>query len=103
MRIGKKKMRSQINSCWKDPSAHIISRKEKTTDIISTLCYIQKLLTKLPKSKRAQIKASFARLCTDADIVMNAIMNSMKIQSDEKQSRLSIYFHDLAMAAKPSF
>ncbi|GJY40565.1 hypothetical protein Tco_0427835 [Tanacetum coccineum] len=43
-----------------------------------------------------QIETSFSRLCREADIVMNAIMNSMKIQSDEKQNRLSIYFHELA-------
>ncbi|GJU41558.1 ribonuclease H-like domain-containing protein [Tanacetum coccineum] len=64
--------------------------KAKTFDIISKLCHIEQLLIELPasKTKRAQIEASFPRLCTEADIVMNAIMNSMNIQSDEKQMQL---------------
>ncbi|PWA46191.1 F-box domain, Leucine-rich repeat domain, L domain-like protein [Artemisia annua] len=80
-------------------SAQIKHGEAKTSDIISKLCHIEELLTELPASKRAQIETSFSRLCTEADIVMNF----MKIQSEEKQSRLSIKFHELAMAAKPSF
>ncbi|PWA65573.1 F-box domain, Leucine-rich repeat domain, L domain-like protein [Artemisia annua] len=80
-------------------SAQIVHGEAKTSDIISKLCHIEELLTELPASKRAQIETSFSRLCTEADIVMNF----MKIQSEEKQSRLSIKFHELAMAAKPSF
>ncbi|GKA52711.1 hypothetical protein Tco_0746026, partial [Tanacetum coccineum] len=89
-------MRDRIGSCWKDLSAWIEHGKSKTSGIISKLWRIERLLTELPASKRAQIETSFSRLYREADIVMNAIMNSMKIQSDEKQNRLSIYFHELA-------
>ncbi|PWA93534.1 F-box domain, Leucine-rich repeat domain, L domain-like protein [Artemisia annua] len=61
--------------------------KAKTSVIISKLCHIEELLIELPASKRAQIETSFSRLCMEADVVMNAIMNCVKIQSDEKQSR----------------
>ncbi|GKB44353.1 F-box domain containing protein [Tanacetum coccineum] len=40
-----------------------------------------------------------SRLCMEADAVMSTIMDVMA----KKQSRLSIYFHDLAMASNPSF
>ncbi|GJV00764.1 hypothetical protein Tco_1330034 [Tanacetum coccineum] len=103
MQIAMREMTSQIDSWWEDLSAQIEDVKFKTWAIMTDLCDIEELLTVLPASKRAQIEASFSRLCTEADIVMNAIMNSMKIQSDEKQSRLSIYFHELAIAANPSF
>ncbi|GJX65444.1 hypothetical protein Tco_0299787 [Tanacetum coccineum] len=102
MKIGKWEIRSQINN-WEELSAQIEHGKTKTSDIISKLCHIEQLLTELSGSKRAQIEASFFRLCTETDIVMNAIMNSMKIQSDKKQSHLSIYIHEVVLAAKPSF
>ncbi|GKC75215.1 hypothetical protein Tco_1125989 [Tanacetum coccineum] len=70
MQIRKREMRGQIDSYWKD--------------------------LKLPVSKRDQIETFFSRLCTEADTIMNTIMNSMKIQSHEKQSRLSISFYELA-------
>ncbi|PWA93533.1 F-box domain, Leucine-rich repeat domain, L domain-like protein [Artemisia annua] len=98
-----KKMRNQIDSCWKDLRAQIEHGKSKTSDIISWLCRIEGLLTKLPESKGDQIEKSFSRLCTEADTVMNNIIDCVKIQSEEKRSRLSIYCHDLAMAVKPSF
>ncbi|GKD45009.1 hypothetical protein Tco_1269654 [Tanacetum coccineum] len=106
MQINKREIDCQIHSYWKDLSAQIEhgkSKKSKTSSIVSKLCRIKELLTELPASRRSQIEKSFSRLCTEANIVMNAIMNSMKIQSDEKQNRLSIYFHEVAMAAKPSF
>ncbi|GJV34015.1 hypothetical protein Tco_1394415 [Tanacetum coccineum] len=103
MQINKREIDCQIHSYWKDLSAQIEHGKSKTSSIVSKLCRIKELLTELPASRRSQIEKSFSRLCTEADIVMNAIMNSMKIQSDEKQSRLSIYFYEVAMAAKPSF
>ncbi|PWA98972.1 hypothetical protein CTI12_AA013770 [Artemisia annua] len=103
MQIDKWEMRKQIGSCWKDLRAHIEHGEAKTCDIISKLCHIEELLTELPASKRSHIETSFSKLCTEADIVMDAIRNSMKIQSDEKQSRLSIYFHELDIAVKPSF
>ncbi|GJW80938.1 F-box domain containing protein [Tanacetum coccineum] len=53
--------------------------KAKTSAIISMLCDIEELVTELPASKRAQFEASFSRLCTEADSVMNVIMNSIKI------------------------
>lgn len=103
MQINKWEMRDQIDSCWKDLRAQIDDRQIKIYRIIKMLREIQELLTKLPASKRSQIETSFSQLCTEADTVMNAIMNSMKIQFDEKQSLLSIYFHELAVAPNPSF
>lgn len=78
------KMKNEIDSCWEDLCAQIELWKAKTStsNIISKLCLIEELLTKLPTSKRAQIETSFSKLCREADMVMNAIMNSMKIQSD---------------------
>lgn len=103
MQINKWEMRDQINSCWEDLCEQIHDRRVITYDINNKLRNIQELLTKLPASKRSQIETSFSQLCTEADTVMNAIMNSMKIQSDEKQSRLSILFHELAIAPNPLF
>ncbi|GJR77104.1 F-box domain containing protein [Tanacetum coccineum] len=103
MQINKWQIECQMHRYWKDLSAQIEHGKSKTSSIVSKLCRIKELLTELPASRRSQIEKSFSRLCTEANIVMNAIMNSMKIQSDEKQNRLSIYFHEVAMAAKPSF
>ncbi|PWA70325.1 hypothetical protein CTI12_AA289040 [Artemisia annua] len=97
-----KKMRKQINSCWKDLMAQIEHGKSKTSAIISKLCHIEQCLRELPASKRSQIETSFSRLCMEADVVMNAIMNSMKIP-DEKQTRLNIYIHELALAPKPLY
>ncbi|GJV32621.1 hypothetical protein Tco_1393021 [Tanacetum coccineum] len=98
MQIAMREMTSQIDSWWEDLSAQIEDVKFKTWAIMTDLCDIEELLTVLPASKRAQIEASFSRLCTEADIVMNAIMNSMKIQSDKKQSRLSITFSSRYLA-----
>ncbi|PWA38527.1 F-box domain, Leucine-rich repeat domain, L domain-like protein [Artemisia annua] len=103
LKINKREMMDQIDSCWKDLSAQIEHGKSKTSGIISKLCHIEQLLKELPASKRAQIEKLFSRLCMEADTVMNNIIDCVKIQSEEKQSRLSIYCHDLAMAAKPSF
>ncbi|GKB44352.1 hypothetical protein Tco_0889294, partial [Tanacetum coccineum] len=92
MQINKWQIECQMHRYWKDLSAQIEHGKAKTSGIISKLCYIQELLTELPASKRDQIEASFARLCTETDIVMDAIMNSMKTQSEEKQSRFKYLF-----------
>ncbi|GKB17146.1 F-box domain containing protein [Tanacetum coccineum] len=56
MQIGKREMRSQINSCWKDVSAQIEHGKAKTSAIISMLCDIEEFVTE-PASKRAQFEA----------------------------------------------
>ena len=82
MQINKWETMTQISSCWQDLSAQIKHGEVKTYDITLKLCCIEQLLTELPASKRSQIETSFSKLCTEADTVMNAIMNSMKIQSD---------------------
>ncbi|GJR77099.1 F-box domain containing protein [Tanacetum coccineum] len=77
MQIGKREMRTQINSCWKDLSAQIEHGKAKTSAIISMLCDIEELVTELPASKRAQFEASFSR----TDNCWNLLGQSRKKES----------------------
>ncbi|PWA46536.1 hypothetical protein CTI12_AA507750 [Artemisia annua] len=69
---------------WKDLKAQIKHGEAKTSGIISKLCGIEESLEELPASKRARIETSFSRMRTEADVIMNAIVNSVKIQSGDQ-------------------
>lgn len=92
--------KKQINSCWKDLIGRIKQGREKTSDIISQLGFIERSLAELPASKRANIQTSFSSLRAEADSVVNKIMGCMKILCDEKQSLLNDYI--LELASRPS-
>ncbi|GKG49395.1 hypothetical protein Tco_0515847, partial [Tanacetum coccineum] len=83
-------------------SVRIEQRQEKACRIISKLEDIEKLLAKLPASKRAMIQPCFSSLCAEAEIVTHKITDYMKIQCDENQCRLSVCFRELAASFVPS-
>ncbi|GJZ90736.1 hypothetical protein Tco_0662663 [Tanacetum coccineum] len=79
------------------------SIESKTSSIVSKLCRIKELLTELPASRRSQIEKSFSRLCTEANIVMNAIMNSMKNPIRRKAIPFKYLLHEVALQQDTSF
>lgn len=91
-----------VNRCWNDFSVQIEQGKEKTGEIISELKDIRRLLKKLPTSKRADLQPFFSSLCAEADIVVNDILDNMKIQCDMKGSRFSVYFREFASTSESS-
>ncbi|KAK9052832.1 hypothetical protein SSX86_029462 [Deinandra increscens subsp. villosa] len=93
---------AQIKSCWKNLGVQIEAGNEKANLIISKLQRIEKVLTKLPASKRAKIQPCFSSLCGEAKIAISQITDCMKIQCDENQDRLSFWFHELATKLEPS-
>nr|GEY12908.1 hypothetical protein [Tanacetum cinerariifolium] len=92
----------QMKSYRKDLSVRTEKRKEKACLIISKLEDIEKLLAKLPASKRAMIQPCFSSLCAEADIITSKVTDLLKMQCDENQSRLGVCFHKLATSTDPS-
>ncbi|GJR15225.1 F-box domain containing protein [Tanacetum coccineum] len=92
----------QMKSYWKDLSVRTEKRKEKACLIISKLENIEKLLAKLPASKRAMIQPCFSSLCAEADIITSEVTDLLKMQCDENRSRLGVCFHKLATSSDPS-
>lgn len=92
----------QIESCWEDLSIKIEQGKEKTCRILLRLQEIEEVLTMLPELGRAEIQTSYSSLSAEANIVINKIMDCMKIRYDEKQNCLNDYFNELAIASQPS-
>nr|XP_043607786.1 F-box/FBD/LRR-repeat protein At5g56420-like [Erigeron canadensis] len=75
-----RKSMAQIKTYWVDLIVDIEQRKAKVFRIISKLQKIEKLLMKLPASKRALIQPCFSSLCAESNIVMNEIADFMKMR-----------------------
>ncbi|PWA71196.1 F-box domain, Leucine-rich repeat domain, L domain-like protein [Artemisia annua] len=71
-------------------------------NLVSKLERIEGLLTDLPASKRAKIQASYSALCKETSIVMNEMMNRIRINSLHYQGRINYNFNELAKASLPS-
>ncbi|KAI3713745.1 hypothetical protein L1987_72331 [Smallanthus sonchifolius] len=93
---------AQIKSYWEILGLEIEIRIKKVNLIILTLQCFEKLLPKLPASKRAKIQPCFSSLYAEVEIAISKITNCMKIKCDENQSRLSFLFHELATTLEAS-
>ncbi|GKA96556.1 F-box domain containing protein [Tanacetum coccineum] len=94
---------THIDACWEDFSRQIENGKSKISDIISELHDIKKLIAKLPTVNRTELEPCFSSLCSEADIVVNKIMDCVKILCDMKGNRFSVYIHGLATKSLPCF
>lgn len=92
-----------IDTSWEDLNRQIERGKSRISGIISDLHDIKEVLIKLPASNKAELQPSFSSLCSEADIVVNKIMDYVKILCDMKGSRFSVYIHGLATTSLQSF
>ncbi|GJW56325.1 F-box domain containing protein [Tanacetum coccineum] len=94
----------QIQNIWEKFTYKIQASGQKCKyirdNMVSKLERIEGLLMDLPASKRAKIHASYSALCKETSIVMNEIMDSIKISSLHYQG--SYKFSELANASLPS-
>ncbi|GJW10333.1 hypothetical protein Tco_1576160 [Tanacetum coccineum] len=94
----------QIQNIWEKFTYKIQASGQKCKyirdNMVSKLERIEGLLMDLPASKRAKIQASYSALCKETSIVMNEIMDSIKISSLHYQG--SYKFSELANASLPS-
>ncbi|PWA76435.1 F-box domain, Leucine-rich repeat domain, L domain-like protein [Artemisia annua] len=92
-----------IDASWEDLNSQIERGKSRISGIISDLHDIKEVMIKLPASNKAELQPRFSSLCSEADIVVNKIMDYVKILCDMKGSRFSVYIHGLATASLQSF
>ncbi|PWA67797.1 F-box domain, Leucine-rich repeat domain, L domain-like protein [Artemisia annua] len=93
---------THVNRCWEGLSDRIEQGKEQTDDIISQLINIKGVLTKMPASKRAEMQPCFSSLCSEADTVVNKIMDHVKILCDMKRNHFTVYLQKLSAISEPS-
>nr|GEY05713.1 hypothetical protein [Tanacetum cinerariifolium] len=69
---------ADIDTCWKILNCHIKGEKSNISKIITSLHDIRKVLIKLPTSNRAELQPCFHSLCSEANIVVNKLMDRVK-------------------------
>ena len=94
---------ADIDACWENLNWHIEEEKSNISSIISSLHDIKEVLIKLPTSNRAELQPCFHSLCSEANIVVNKIMDRLKILCDVKGSRFNVYIDGLATTSLQSF
>ncbi|GJW89840.1 F-box domain containing protein [Tanacetum coccineum] len=94
---------ADIDACWEKLNWHIEGEKSNISNIISSLHDIKEVLIKLPTSNRAELQPSFQSLCTEANIVVNKIMDRVKNLCDMKGSRFNVYIDGLATTSLHPF
>lgn len=96
----------QIQNFWEHFTYKIQASGRKCQyirdNMVSKLERIEGLLTNLPASKRAKIQASYSALCKETSIVMNEMMNRIRINSLHYQGRINYNFNELAKESPPS-
>ncbi|GJZ15256.1 F-box domain containing protein [Tanacetum coccineum] len=94
---------ADIDACWENMNWHIEGEKSNISNIISSLHDIKEILIKLPTSNRADLQPCFQSLCTEANIVVNKIMDRVKNLCDMKGSRFNVYIDGLATTSLHPF
>ncbi|XP_076902141.1 F-box/FBD/LRR-repeat protein At5g22700-like [Bidens hawaiensis] len=75
---------THIENYWKDLSEQLDKGYKDTISTISILRTIEGVLAKLPTPHRDKLQARFSGLCAEAEIIMDNMMDRMKIQCDKK-------------------
>ncbi|KAI7727218.1 hypothetical protein M8C21_022513 [Ambrosia artemisiifolia] len=87
---------THIENYWEDLSERVEIGRKKTHRVISMLRSIEELLKKLPGSHQAKLQARYSGLRSEAETVMEYMMDRMKFQCDKKPS----FFNERATSSQ---